>query len=216
MDTVITVVGIGPGHPDYVLPAAKSAIEQAKVLVGGRRVLADFARKEQKTMTITGDIPATLDFIRQNLRDNDVTVLVSGDPGYYSLLDVLKKNFPPEKIRVIPGISSVQMAFARLALPWHHATLLSFHGRSPAAEDLRFAPEKILGLLTDNEHNSRYVAAQLLEEGWPEDSACYICRRLSYEDESISAATLGEALTLAPVGSAVLVVTAAKPAKIIP
>ncbi len=33
----IIVAGIGPGHPDYILPAAARAIHEAKVLVGGRR-----------------------------------------------------------------------------------------------------------------------------------------------------------------------------------
>ena len=40
----IIVAGIGPGHPDYMLPAAARAIREAQVLVGGRRALAQFAR----------------------------------------------------------------------------------------------------------------------------------------------------------------------------
>ena len=46
------VAGIGPGHPDFVLPAALRAIREAKVLLGGSRALADFAREGQETRPI--------------------------------------------------------------------------------------------------------------------------------------------------------------------
>ena len=140
---MIFVVGIGPGHPDYVLPAVRKRIEQAEVLVGGRRALTDFAGPQQQTMVIAGDIASVLDYIRQSVRDKDVVVMVSGDPGYYSLLDALRRAFPVEQLQVIPGISSVQFAFARLALPWHDARLLSMHGRRPPAEELAALYEKI-------------------------------------------------------------------------
>ena len=48
----IIVAGIGPGHPDYMLPAAARAIREAQVLVGGRRALSQFARKGQRTISL--------------------------------------------------------------------------------------------------------------------------------------------------------------------
>ena len=83
----IIVAGIGPGHGDYMTPAAHQAILSAKVLVGGRRALSQFAAEGQRTMAITRDIPAVLQFIREELTASDVVVMVSGDPGYYSMLD---------------------------------------------------------------------------------------------------------------------------------
>ena len=47
MEYKIIVAGIGPGNPDYMLPAAVKAIQQAAVLVGSRRALKDFARPDQ-------------------------------------------------------------------------------------------------------------------------------------------------------------------------
>ena len=87
----IIVAGIGPGHPDYMLPAAARAIREAQVLVGGRRALSQFAREGQRTMAVTGDIAAVMQFIREALATSSVVVMVSGDPGYYSLLDALRR-----------------------------------------------------------------------------------------------------------------------------
>ena len=81
MEYKIIVAGIGPGHPDYVLPAARQAIAAARILVGGRRALADFAEPAQQTFPITGDIAGVMAFIREKSAGSEVVVMVSGDPG---------------------------------------------------------------------------------------------------------------------------------------
>lgn len=193
MEHKVIVAGIGPGHPDYVLPVALRAIREAKVLVGGNRALSDFAAEGQRTMTIRGDIPAVMAFIHEALSENDVVVMVSGDPGYYSLLDALRREFDEERLSVIPGISSVQFAFARLSLPWHDASLLSFHGRRPSDGELTYAPGRVIGMLTDTKNSSRTITQILMEMGWPGDAKAAICARLSYEDEHVVRTTLAGA-----------------------
>lgn len=208
MEHKIIVAGIGPGNPDYIVPAARQAIEEAAVLVGGSRALADFARDGQATMTVRRDIPAVLAFVRDRLKTTDIVVMVSGDPGYFSLLDALRRDFPLECLQVIPGISSVQLAFSRLALPWHGARLLSMHGRMPEKTELAYAPGAMLGILTDAVHNSRTIAQLLLQLGWPAETELFICARLSYADEKIIRTTLQGAGQEAEIGHCILVVKA--------
>ena len=208
MEHKIIVAGIGPGNPDYIVPAARQAIEEAAVLVGGSRALADFARDGQATMTVRRDIPAVLAFVRDRLKTTDIVVMVSGDPGYFSLLDALRRDFPLECLQVIPGISSVQLAFSRLALPWHGARLLSMHGRMPEKTELAYAPGAMLGILTDAVHNSRTIAQLLLQLGWPAETELFICARLSYADERIIRTTLQGAGQEAEIGHCILVVKA--------
>lgn len=204
----IIVAGIGPGSPEYMVPAARKAIEGAKYLVGGRRALSQYAKASggQQTCAVTRDIDGVMAFVREGLAKADVVVMVSGDPGYFSLLDALRRTFDARCIDVIPGISSFQLAFSRLALPWHDAQLLSFHGRVPKESDLAYAPGKKLGMLTDVQHNSKTIAETLLAHGWPESAFYAICARLSYEDETVECMTLGEAAKHDPVGSCIIVV----------
>lgn len=206
MENKIIVVGIGPGNPDYIVPKGMQAIQSAKFLLGGRRALSQFAAAEQETCAITADIAGVMAFIGQHLQQEDVVVMVSGDPGYYSLLDALRREFRPEQIEVIPGISAMQYAFARLALPWHDATLASFHGREPQVEAIAYQPGKIMGMLTDSAHNSQTIPQALMALGWPAETALYICCRLSYEDEEIIATTLGDAINTAPYKNCILIV----------
>lgn len=202
----IIVAGIGPGNEDYITPAALKRIHSAKFLVGGRRALKEFATDNQITCAITRDLDATIDFIRDKLRLDEVVVMVSGDPGYYSLLDLLRKTFPPELIEVIPSISAMQLAFARLALSWHSATLLSFHGRQPAREALEYSAGKVLGLLTDADFNSATISKLLIDCGWDKSASVTICDRLSYDDEKIFTTTLEDASQAEPVKHCILIV----------
>ena len=201
----IIVVGIGPGNPDYVVPKGLKKIQEAHFLVGGKRTLAEFSQAGQDICAITADIQGVMAFIRDRLLQADVVVMVSGDPGYYSLLDALRREFSPECIEVIPGISAMQYAFAKVALPWHDATLVSFHGRVPGAREVAYQPGKILGMLTDGEHNSHTIAEVLCHIGWPRDTRLYICRRLSYEDETIYTTTLQEAADFPVVTHGILI-----------
>ena len=209
MEHKIIVAGMGPGGAEYVVPQALKAIQEARALVGGKRLLEQYGQNnsQQKQRVIDRDIAGVMAFVDENLANQDVVVMVSGDPGYYSLLDALRRNFPGECLQVIPGISSFQLAFAKLAMPWHDAKLLSFHGRIPAKSQLKYTEDTVLGILTDAKYNSRTIPEILLEQGWPLTAKLYICSRLSYEDEQIIATNLADARKLEEYKHCVLVVT---------
>ena len=205
MAGTITVVGIGPGDGAYLIPAAQTAIAQAAVLVGGARALAAYARPGMATRVIDGDLGGVLDFIARQGETQPVVVLVSGDPGFYSLLPQLRQRFPPPRLRVIPGISALQLAFARLGEVWHDAELFSFHGRDVPPQALVYRGGRKMAFLTDRQHTPQYIAGLLRRQGWPNVPVA-VCRRLSYPDEEILRLDLAAACALADASPAVMVV----------
>ena len=206
MDHCLTIVGIGPGSPDYILPAALKAIEEAEVLIGGIRALATYAKPCQTTYKVDGDIAGLLSFIRCQLQDRDVVVMVSGDPGYYSLLATLNREVSRERLRVIPGISSFQIAFSRIGIPWQAARLISVHGREPDLSVLEYEEGRVLSFLTDGKNNPAQIAGWLRQQGWPLQTGICLCRNLSYEDETVLETTLEAALQVSGFDSCVMVV----------
>ena len=208
MEYKVILVGIGPGSPDYLLPIASRMIKEAKVLVGSQRALTDFAPNNSITKIIDKDISGVLTFIETSLSKSDVVVMVSGDPGFYSMLPALHSRFSKEQIRVIPGISSIQLAFARIAEVWQDAVLISMHGREAKDEDLQYHPKKKLGILTDQQHNPSHIARELMQQGWPEDSKVYLGEALSYDHEQLKKLTLAETTHLAGFSHCVMVVIA--------
>lgn len=197
MEHKIIVVGIGPGSKDYMIPAALAAIENAQVLVGSSRAIEQYGRRDGQTKFIVrADIEEVMAFIGRQLENSDVVVMVSGDPGYYSLLEAVRRHFEDVRLEVIPGLSSVQVAFAKLGLSWHEAELISMHGRSAPKDRMVYEAGKVLGFLTDKKNNSKTIPTMLRKMGWPAGTMVAICNRLSYPDEKIIITTIGEAARL--------------------
>lgn len=188
----VWVIGIGPGSGDYLLPIARVKAAGADILVGGRRALALFDYLDREKIIIDRDLERLLLTIRR-LADSGKTiaVLVSGDPGFYSMLVKLKEYFRPDELAVIPGVSSVQLAFARLGLPWQEARLISVHGRDGSQLAQVVNIPATVAILTDRHWHPGAIARYLLARGQVDRKVC-LCCRLSEPTELISTTTLGQ------------------------
>jgi cobalt-precorrin-7 (C5)-methyltransferase len=178
------VVGTGPGHPDYISPAALKVISAADILLGAQRLLDVFASPAQIQQPIHGNLPMLLDYIKAHRREKKLVVMVSGDTGLFSLADYLVKNLEPETLEFIPGISSIQYMFARIKRPWHNVRAISLHGRSQEHLAGLIPSDQTAALLTGHPWTVQGIARQLLKEGRPD---CYVIvgKDLSYPQEMI-------------------------------
>ncbi len=185
----IYLVGVGPGSPEYLPPIAHKIIRQANVLVGGKRLLSQYADSCQEQVVIGASLQPALNYIEKNWLQKLVVVLVSGDTGLYSLMPQVRDLVGEENIEVIPGISSVQLAFARIKQGWEDALIISLHGRSsPDLADSVKAHSKV-ALLTDAKFPPPQIAEQLLHAGLP-NRRVWVAQDLSYEDEVLLATDL--------------------------
>lgn len=177
---MIQIFGIGPGNPEWLPPVIIKEVTQCNILLGGVRALDLFPTFLGEKFLVDRDLQLTIQTIQQAVKGKkQVGVLVSGDPGFYSLLPLIRKKFPEEILRVYPGISSLQFAFARAGVPWQEAELMSVHGRR--IEDLPLNVCKPLGLLTGGENTPQRIAAYYRSYGFnPQIS---IGNALSYPEE---------------------------------
>jgi cobalt-precorrin-7 (C5)-methyltransferase len=127
----IVIVGCGPGSPDYLTPGAVRAVQEAEVLVGARRLLELFPDHPGERIVMEAHTKRVLAAIAQR-PDKRIAVLVTGDPGLASLAQPILKRFGRTRCRVIPGISSLQAAFARLGMDWLNVRIIDAHGKDPA------------------------------------------------------------------------------------
>ena len=187
----ICVVGLGPGNLDFLTGAGRKAIETCEVVIGGSRQLEELDELISKDCEkyILGKLSEVVDFIRTR-EGKDITVVVSGDTGFYSLLPFLKRNFRDEELKVIPGISSYQYLFSRIGECWQNYTLASVHGRDfDYIEGLKNGIGVVL--LTD-EKNTPYNIAKNIYQSGIEDIEIVIGERLSYPDEKITKLDVSE------------------------
>lgn len=192
----IAVIGIGPGGEDYLLPAARKAAAAAEVLIGSQRALDLFRDLEKDKIVLSPPLERVIAYLKKERSSRKIAVLVSGDPGLYSFLDLLAAHFRREELEVIPGISSVQMAFARMSLTWQDAAIFSLHGRNkeeimqkkvlPAVQE---RPK--VALLTDAEFSPATLARWLLARGI-RGKKVVIADSLSYPEEKLVEGSLEE------------------------
>ncbi len=131
----ITIVGCGPGSASFLTEAARRAIAEASILAGAPHLLEMFATPVHERICFGGDsgldLECLLSAVSERSGEKRTAVLVSGDPGISSLARPVLKKFGKDACEVIPGISSVQLAFARLGLDWTDARILSAHHGVP-------------------------------------------------------------------------------------
>ncbi|WP_350343054.1 precorrin-6y C5,15-methyltransferase (decarboxylating) subunit CbiE [Proteinivorax tanatarense] len=184
----IFIVGIGPGHSDYILPKAIKTIEKCGVIIGGKRNLDSINQiatlETKKSIVIEGNLVEVKDYISNNYTIQDIAVVVSGDTGFHSLLSYLKKNLAKEiRLEVVPGLSSIQYMYAKLKRPWQNAYVSSLHGRNIEVEEIVNKQKEVI-LLTDKYWNPNKIAQRLIDKNIT-DKWMYIGSNLSYENEKI-------------------------------
>jgi len=171
----IVGVGIGPG---MLTLQAIQAIKNARIVYGSKRAL-ELAEKY-----IQGEKREIKDY--QNLEiPEDAIVLSTGDPMFSGLGKLGGE--------IIPGISTLQTACARLAIEQTEVTTVNFHGRNPTK-----AKEKLLDQLKKGEtvfilpdphkYGAKEIAELLLKEKLTQYQI-FLLQRLGYPDEKIKKGT---------------------------
>jgi len=180
----IYIIGIGSGAEDYLLPAARKEVERSDCLIGGRRALRLFQSLSKEERLLEGNFEQVIPFLLKEREKKKIAVLVTGDPGLYSFLGTISKVLRKEEYVVIPGVSTVQIAFARIGERWEDATLLSLHGRK--MDDLAARVESSIKtfLFTDPGFPPEKIAAYLLQKG-VENRRAVVMENLTYPDERI-------------------------------
>jgi precorrin-6B C5,15-methyltransferase / cobalt-precorrin-6B C5,C15-methyltransferase len=122
----ITVVGLD-GRP--LGEEIERLLADAALVAGGGRHLEMLEVDRDRAVVLEGDLSEALARIEGT--GGLVVVLASGDPGFFGIVRLLGERFGRENLRVLPGLSSVALVFARAGLSWDDAVTVSAHGRDP-------------------------------------------------------------------------------------
>ena len=182
----VTIVGCGPGSKKYLTGYALQQINNAEVLIGSRRLLSLFPDAGVDTFVLSNNYKLLITRIVSLSKSKKVVVLVSGDTGFFSYAKLIIDKIGIENCEVIPGISSVQLAFAKIGRAWNDACFMSLHGRTGKLASVvkKIMENEKVAVLTDNANNVRLIARKLLDAGL-KDRKIYVCENLSLENERI-------------------------------
>ncbi|MEU6642469.1 precorrin-6y C5,15-methyltransferase (decarboxylating) subunit CbiE [Saccharomonospora sp. NPDC046836] len=162
----IVVVGIGADGWAGLPEPYRAEIAGCDVLFGGRRQLdlvpdGDFT----KTPWPSPLLPA-LDALLAGQSHRRVCVLASGDPLLSGIGSTLVRRFGAGRVRILPGVSSVALARARLGWPAEETEVVSTVGRSVHRVLRAIGPGRRVLVLSSDATTPAAVAAVLTERGY--------------------------------------------------
>ena len=168
------VVGVGCG-PGMLTEQAIAAISRATVILGSKRAIAlarayipEGCRVEEMT-TFRPDLPIP----------GDAVVLSTGDPQLAGLGYLGGE--------IVPGISSLQVAAARLAIPLERISVVVAHGKEHDRALAEVSAEvdlgKIVFIIADPKFSIAALAGALAESG--NEISVAVCEDLGYPGERV-------------------------------
>ncbi|WP_449418977.1 precorrin-6y C5,15-methyltransferase (decarboxylating) subunit CbiE [Phormidium nigroviride] len=205
----VHIVGIGLDGAAGLSKSVQQIVEKATLLVGSDRHLAYFPKHRAERLVL-GDLTGAIKEIRQRLATSfpgAIVVLVSGDPLFYGWGRLLVAELPPEQLIFHPHLSSVQLAFNRLKLPWQDAHFISAHRRSfeELTAKLQQGVDKI-AVLTDETYSPGAIAHLIKALDLPSRYQFWLCENLGAADERVRQWSLDalQGETFAPLNLVVL------------
>ncbi|WP_080505144.1 cobalt-precorrin-7 (C(5))-methyltransferase [Halorubrum aethiopicum] len=203
----VRAVGVGPGNPEFLVPRADRAIRRADVVIGFETVVDLVRDRTDADLLSCGyrDEAETLATFADRVAGGDRGVAVlMGDPNHsgYQFLGKVERAVDEATdggvgVRVVPGVSSLQVAASRCRTPMEDATFVTLHKRGDLAVDLDrlrrdVGDRHLLVLPRPFDWMPGDVAADLLEHGGRADATALVCERLTRDDEAIARTTLGD------------------------
>ncbi len=198
---MIHVIGIGLDGRKSLLKRPLEIIEKAALLVGGKRHLDAFPDVKARKVAIGSNLEEAATAIREGGKKGAVAVLATGDPLLFGIASFIIKKFGKKNVEVIPNVSTVQEAFARIKEDLNGVKVLSAHGRDKGLGELcsEVALLEKAAIFTDPFTTPSKIARALINKGMTGYNA-FVCESLGSKKERIIRGSLSTLAAKRPFG----------------
>ncbi len=181
----IPVIGVGPDGSAGLSARSREVLASAEMVFGSDGALRLLPELATERVPIGADLPAAAEKLRANLGKKRIAVVAVGDPLFYGTARYFCEKVGADNFEVVPHVSSMQLAFARIKETWEEAYLtdLSTRPLDDVLDKIRTA--ETVGLFTSETANPARVARELLARGIDYFTA-WVCENLGGKDERIT------------------------------
>jgi len=209
----VYAVGVGPGNLEYLTPRGERALAEADVVVGFSTVVEFIEACTDADLLTCGykDERDALETFAERVTDGEAgTAVAMGDPnhsGYQfvgKVQDVIEqaateRGLEARPLRIIPGISSIQMAASRARTPIEDTEFVTLHKSGDLEDDI----DRLTTAVVDDERHLLVlprpydlmpgdIAAHLLDHGAHPDLEALVLEKLTHDDETVHRFRLAE------------------------
>jgi precorrin-6Y C5,15-methyltransferase (decarboxylating) len=186
----VHIVGIGDDGVDGMTAQARKVLEAADMLLGPESCAPLLPAALAKRLDATASLEELCEKI-EAAGDRRLVVLASGDPLFYGTARYVCAKLGKDRFEVVPHVSSMQLAFARVKESWEEAFLANLSGQSIERVVDKVRSSETVGLFTSEQWPPAAVARALLDEGIDYFQA-YVCENLGSPDERVTQGSLAD------------------------
>ena len=125
------IIGVLDDGENSLSHTALQEIKNADRIIGGDRTLQLFKnliKTNCETKDLTGALTKVPEWVKESLDSNkNVVVLATGDPLCHGIGSYLVKKIGDDLCEIIPNVSNIQLACAKLGLNWQDIKISSVH-----------------------------------------------------------------------------------------
>jgi precorrin-6Y C5,15-methyltransferase (decarboxylating) len=198
------VIGVLDDGVSSLSATALAYLRTADVVIGGSRTLALLEAEipaSAQTRDLTGQLKAVPEWVRSAREAHQsCVVLATGDPLCHGIAPYLAQHVCLDALDILPNLSTLQVACARVGLAWQDARIVSVHSKDAGewargscpdhglyalAQSLR-SQHRLL-VLTSPANSPDRIARLLLTEGLGDDFHMAVAENLLQADERVYA-----------------------------
>jgi precorrin-6Y C5,15-methyltransferase (decarboxylating) len=187
----IHIIGVGSDGLAGLTGRARELLLSAEVVFGSHAVLELLPELRAERRELGTELPEVTASLAALAGKKRIAIVVSGDPLFYGVARYLCDRLGKENFDVLPHVSTMQEAFARVKETWEEAFLtnLATHPLESVLDRIRVA--ETVGLFTSESEGPAEVARQLLARGLDYFRA-FVCENLGGPHERVTQGELAE------------------------
>lgn len=187
----IYIIGLGSDGLTGLTARPRELLLSADLILGSESTLNWVRDVKAERLAIGANLQEVVGKLESNLGKKRMVIVASGDPLFFGVARYLCDKLGKEHFEVLPHVSSMQLAFARVKESWEEAFLtnLATHSLDSVLDRIRIA--EIVGLFTSEEEDPPNIARQMLVRGLDYFRA-YVCENLGGPDERVTQGELSD------------------------
>ncbi len=186
----LTIVGIGENGLDGLGSKTLKAIDEADVLIGGKRHLEKVPDNKVEKVGWGSNFDHGVEAIRK-YEGKRIVVLASGDPMNYGAGSTLARRFGIEAMTIIPAPGAFSLAAARMGWSLPDVECITLHGRPLETINLYLRPGARLLILSWDGTTPAKLAELLVAKGYP-DSPITALEHMDGDKENVIQGTASD------------------------
>jgi precorrin-6B C5,15-methyltransferase / cobalt-precorrin-6B C5,C15-methyltransferase len=191
-ESKIHIIGLGSDGMAGLTSRAREWLNAAQIVLGSEQALQLLPDLKARKVRIGADLQEVVGQVESlAVSGQRVVIVAGGDPLFYGVARYLCDRLGKERFEVLPHVSSMQLAFARIKETWEEAYLtnLATHPLADVLDRIRTA--ETVGMFTSDQHSPAKIARELLSRGIDYFRA-YVCENLGAPNERVTQGELSE------------------------